>query len=91
MKNVTPLADHLAPDTISQLERAAELRYDDGVLLLDEKRELCAAYPFGYSAEMCLAAAYFRAIGFPTTNVTAPQMEEIVKSSAWFLEQRGRL
>jgi hypothetical protein len=172
MKQVTPFADHLAPDTISQLERAAELRYDDGLVLMGENRGLCAAYLFGHSAEMCLAAAYFRAVGFPakrvidrdtrlhhmstarnlkgedgkplmntdphplvgwarflkrqrsasklsaaqvnkldealrkaellykhwrpelrykTTTVSAAQMEEVVKSSAWFLEQRGRL
>jgi hypothetical protein len=172
MKHVMSLADHLAPDTISQLERAAELRHDDGLVLLDQSRGLGAVYLFGHSAEMCLAAAYFRAAGFPskrvinrdtrlhhmnaarnlhgtdgkplmtgdphplvgwarflqrkrsaskllaaqvskleealrkaellykhwrpelrykTTTVSAEQMEEVVKSSAWFLEQRGRL
>ena len=172
MKQITPLVDHLAPDTISQLERAAELRHDDGLVLLERNRGLCSVYLFGFSAEMCLAAAYFRAAGFPnrrvidrdtrlhhmstarnlqgtdgkplmtrdphplvgwarflkrqrlasklsaadvnrlnealqkaellykhwrpelrykTTTVSAPQAEEVVKASAWFLEQRGRL
>lgn len=69
MKQITPLAEHLTPDTISQLERAAELRHDDGLSLLHVKRNLAAVYLFGYSAEMCLAAAYFRAVGFAAKRV----------------------
>ena len=64
MKQASPLADRLAPDTVSQLERAAALRHDDGLALLHAKHGLAAVYLFGYSAEMCLAAAYFRAAGF---------------------------
>ena len=69
MNQVTPLADHLAPDTISQLERAAEVRFDDGLVLMRQERLLGAVYLFGYSAEMCLAAAYFRAAGFQAKSV----------------------
>ena len=69
MKSVISLADHLAPDTISQLERAAVLRHDDGLELLHVRHTLAAVYLFGYSAEMCLAAAYFRAVGFTVKRV----------------------
>ncbi len=64
MKQTASLADHLAPDTVVQLERAAEIRHDDGVLLVKKERRLGAVYLLGYSVEMCLAAAYFRAAGF---------------------------
>lgn len=69
MNQVTPLADHLAPDTINQLERAAAHRHDDGLALLRVKHNLAGVYLFGYSAEMCLAAAYFRAVGFAAKRV----------------------
>ena len=65
MSRVIALADHLAPDSISRLERAAEKRYDDAERLLAQQRSLAAVYFFGYSVEMCLTAAYYRSAGFP--------------------------
>jgi hypothetical protein len=64
MKKTAPLAEHLAPDTIRQLENAAKKRYDDAEKLAGEKCFLTAIYLYGYSAEMCLGAAFFRSAGF---------------------------
>jgi hypothetical protein len=64
MKSAVSLADHLAPDTVNRLERAAEIRHDDALILMRARGHICALYLFGHSAEMCLAAAYFRATGF---------------------------
>ncbi|MBI2804949.1 MAG: hypothetical protein HYX68_08210 [Planctomycetes bacterium] len=64
MGRVSPLVDRLAPDTINRLERAAEMRHHDALHLLPSGRGLSAVYLFGYSVEMCLAAAYYRGVGF---------------------------
>lgn len=64
MSQVTPLVNHLGPDTISRLEQAAQKRHDDAVKLLEDPRHhLAALYLLGYTAEMCLAAASYRAAG----------------------------
>jgi hypothetical protein len=63
MKEILPLAQSLAPDTIKRLERAAELRHDDALVLMKNVNLLGALYLFGHSAEMCLTAAYFRSAG----------------------------
>jgi len=64
MSRVNPLADHLAPDSIKRLQRAAEQRIEDAHRLMEEKRFLAALYFFGYSVEMVLSAAYYRSAGF---------------------------
>lgn len=65
MSQIVPLVSHLAPDTISRLERAAKNRYNDGERSSSAPAGyLGAVYLFGYSAEMCLAAAYYRGSGF---------------------------
>ena len=64
MVQVPSLTAHFAPDTVRQLEQAAEKRYEDGECLRQQKRLLAAIYLYGYSVEMCLAAAYFRSAGF---------------------------
>ena len=70
MSRVAPFANHLAPDSVCRLERAAERRYEDAVRLLAEPRHhLAALYLFGYCAEMCLSAPFFRGAGF---HVNAP-------------------
>jgi hypothetical protein len=66
MSRIIPLAIHLAPDTIMRLERAAKTRFDDAQKLSSQGRLLAALYLFGYCVEMCLMAAYFRSIGFPS-------------------------
>ena len=58
------LAVHLAPNTVRKLEIAAERRYEEGECLKKQNRLLAALYLYGYSVEMCLAAAYFRSAGF---------------------------
>jgi hypothetical protein len=65
MSRIIPLADHLAPDSIYRLERAAEQRYDEADRLVSHKRLLAAVYFYGYSVEMCLSVAYYRSAGFP--------------------------
>ncbi len=63
MSKVLPLIERLAPDSIRSLERAAELRYDDGERLA-KWRFLGAVYFWGFTVEMCLTAAYFRSLGY---------------------------
>lgn len=70
MSSVKPLIDHLAPDCIARLERAAVQRFDEAEGLLPQKRFLAALYLFGFSVEMCLTAAYFRSVGVkPNTPI----------------------
>ncbi|SRR6266852_3039456 len=64
MRDVASFAERLAPDTIIRLERAAQHRYESGNILWKEKRRLAALYLYGYTAEICLTAAYFRSAGF---------------------------
>jgi hypothetical protein len=64
MVDIRGLAAHLAPDTVRRLERAAEERFDEGDSLKRQNHLLGALYLYGYSVEMCLAAAYFRSAGF---------------------------
>lgn len=68
MAGIPSLAAHLAPDTIQRLEQAAERRYVEGECLRQQNRLLAAVYFYGYSVEMCLAAAYFRSARFGTTH-----------------------
>src|SRR5438552_19158371 len=69
MKQVTPLANHLAPDSVNRLERAAEVRHDDAKVLMKAHRLLGTVYLLGHSAEMCVVAAYFRASGFTAVRL----------------------
>lgn len=64
MSRVDPLSDHLAPDSVCRLERAAQKRFDEAEQLILRQHLLAAVYLFGYSVEMCLAAAYFKSAGF---------------------------
>jgi hypothetical protein len=64
MADIPALARHLAPDTVQRLERAAENRYREAECLKKQNRLLAALYLYGYSVEMCLAAACFRSAGF---------------------------
>jgi hypothetical protein len=71
MAEVLPLAARLAPNTIRQLECAAEKRYQEGDCLKKQNRLLAALYLYGYSVEMCLAAACFRRAGIsPGKTIT---------------------
>jgi hypothetical protein len=64
MRDVATFGECLAPDTINRLERAAQHRYESANILWKEKRRLAALYLYGYTAEICLATAYFRSAGF---------------------------
>jgi len=64
MKDYVTFAERLAPDTVNRLERAAHHRYESANVLWKEKRRLAALYMLGYTAEICLATAYFRCAGF---------------------------
>jgi len=70
VSRVHALADHLAPDSISLLERSAQQRVNDATCLSTDGRTLIALYLLGYAVEMCLAAAFFRSDGFaPNTPI----------------------
>ena len=64
MRGAGTFGDRLAPDTINRLERAAQHRYESASILWRAKRRLAALYLYGYTAEICFAAAYFRSVGF---------------------------
>ncbi len=65
MKDIVTLGERLSPDTIARLERAAEHRFETAEILRINRRRLAALYMYGYSAEICLSAAYYRSAGFP--------------------------
>jgi hypothetical protein len=74
--DVPRLAAQLSSDTINRLERAANDRYEEGNFLAGRRRLLCPIYLYGYSVEMCLAAAYFRSAGFsPNTPISRETRE----------------
>lgn len=75
-KPIPSLAATLAQDTINRLERAAELRLDDAQKLLRAKRHLSALYLAGFGAEMCLAAACYRASGFSPSSPISRQTRQ---------------
>jgi hypothetical protein len=64
MSDAVPFSERLAPDTVARLERAAEQRLITADILWKQKRRLAALYLYGYSAEICLSAAYYRSAGF---------------------------
>ena len=68
MKEVVHLGERLAPDTIAKLERAAQHRFATAEILRTKKRRLAALYLYGYSAEICLSAAYYRSSGLPANT-----------------------
>lgn len=70
---VVALAEHLAPDSVRRLERAAKMRVDEAAHLCASKWKLTAVYLLGYSVEMCLAAAYFRSVGFALDVPITPE------------------
>ena len=79
LSTVAALADHLAPDCIARLERAAAERLAEAELLRKQRRWLAAMYLYGYTIEMCLAAAYFRSAGF---HVSMP-IDRDTPDAAW--------
>jgi hypothetical protein len=85
-KHIPPLAGNLAPDTVNRLERASEMRLEDAQKLLRAKRHLSALYFAGFSVEMCLGAAYFRAAGFAPN---APISQETRKREMTKARQNG--
>jgi hypothetical protein len=69
MKDLLPLGERLASDTVAKLQRAAQQRFTTAEYLRT-KRRLAALYLYGYTAEICLSAAYYRAAGFrPNTPI----------------------
>ena len=62
------LPNRLDPDSVAEFTAAARVRFDDGVSLNSRGRRTGAIYLWGYTAEMLLKAAYFRAIGFNVTR-----------------------
>lgn len=64
MRDALSPGERLSPDTVTRLERAAVQRFDSAEVLGTSDRRLAALYFYGYSAEICLAAAYYRSAGF---------------------------
>lgn len=76
------LATRLREDTIFEFEQAAEQRRVDARRLALEGRSLAAIYVQGYSVEMSIKAAYFRATGHPRTRQITPQ-DRVMALSEW--------
>ncbi len=73
------LVEHLAPDSIRQIMRAAESRYQAALILASQEgHRLTALYLFGFSAEMWLSAACFRAAGF-----NPEQLDQVRLATLW--------
>lgn len=64
MPTISSLSSHLSPDCVARLERAAQNRFGEANFLREGNHRLAALYLYGYCVEMCLAAAYFRSLGF---------------------------
>jgi HEPN domain-containing protein len=62
------LIKKIGPDTISRLERAASRRLTEAEWLAEGKHYLAAIYLAGYAAEMVIGAAYFRVLGYGSTE-----------------------
>ena len=57
------LPDRLAVDSCGEFLAAAENRYEEGLTLFEVGHRAAGIYLWGYSAEMLLKAAVFRALG----------------------------
>ncbi len=84
MADTRPLSLELraTPDTVGQLEVAACNRYDEAEDLRRRNHLLAALYFYGFSAEMCLAAAYFRRAGFPREQSIPPGQRNLHMAQA---------
>jgi hypothetical protein len=81
------LARRIGVDTISKIESAAPRRLLEAASLEREGLVVGAVYLYGYVAEINLAAAYFRLIGYrPNTEITAEVRKRIIA-----LARQGRL
>ncbi len=69
MKDLVGIGERLSPDTVARLERAALKRFETAEILRVQRRHLAALYFYGYSAEICLAAACFRSLGFSANDI----------------------
>lgn len=67
------------PDSIQEFGAAAHQRFLDGISAAASERRTAAIYLWGYAAEMVLKAAYFRVIGFATTQaITFPDLQAAI-------------
>ena len=72
-----PFFQRLQPECRSRLLVAAEARFADGDALYRAGRRGGAIYLWGYCAEICLKAAFFRHEGFaPSTPITTKLMRQ---------------
>ncbi len=61
-------AEQIGADTIQKLEAASDRRFREAEILNDNNGLNGAIYLYGYVAEMCLTASYFRLIGYSTKS-----------------------
>lgn len=77
------LLDRCTQDCIQQFRRAAFERLLDGDRLEAAGRGTAAIYVWGYTAEMLLKAAYFRAVGYSVTqHITLADLRAARNSAA---------
>lgn len=76
------LADQFGPDTIRKFMNAAPLRFEEAEALMREEHHLAAIYLFGYSAEMLIKAAYFRAQRLGSTIEIGPETRHRIEVRA---------
>jgi hypothetical protein len=68
-----PLSQRVIDDSIDSFLKAASQRWKDAEALRRAGRRLAALYLLGYSTEMILKAAYFKAIGFQLSQPITQQ------------------
>lgn len=65
-------------DAIAEFERAAEARFQEGMLLMQHGLRGAAAYMFGYCAELVVKAAAFRFLGHgPNDEITKANRDQV--------------
>jgi len=76
------LAKRIGLDTVAKLEAAASRRFEEAESLRQNGRLTGAVYLYGYVAEVCLVAAYFRLIGYrPSTEITRDQRNKALSEA----------
>ncbi len=76
------LANRLGFDTISGFRQSARERFTEAELLAGHRNPFGAIYLYGYSVEMIIKAAYFRALGHGPTQEIKPSDRGLAKGHA---------
>lgn len=76
------LNDHIGPDTISRLRRAASRRFEEADDLAKNGHGLMAVYLYGYCVEMLVGAALVRLLKYGMTRPIEPDLRNALLGRA---------